>query len=132
MATAKTDFWSAQADVPTGLSILVHCPESDLAQVLDVLLDNATKYGGGGRVSIGADRSAGTAWLEVVDQGLSAEDLARATTRFWRGGTTTRGTGLGLAIADRVATARGGDLELATVEPHGLRARLTLPLEPAL
>jgi signal transduction histidine kinase len=130
----RADFWSAEAEVPTGLAILVRCPESDVAQVLDVLLDNATKYGGGGRVSIGADRAGGTAWLEVVDHGpgLSTEDLARATTRFWRGGTTPRGTGLGLAIADRVATARGGVLDLSTVDPHGLRARLTLPLEPPL
>jgi signal transduction histidine kinase len=130
----RADFWSAEAEVPTGLAILVHCPESDLAQVLDVLLDNATKYGGGGKVTTGVDRRGGTAWLEVVDHGpgLPPDQLALATTRFWRGDNSTRGTGLGLAIADRVATARGGHLELSAVDPRGLRARLTLPLEPPL
>ncbi len=130
----RADFWAAEADVPTGLAILVRCPESDLAQVLDVLLDNAAKHGAGGRVTMGADRAAGTAWVEVADDGpgLPPADLALATTRFWRGGTDTRGTGLGLAIADRLATARGGSLDLSTAHPHGLRVRLTLPLEPPL
>ena len=130
----RADFWSATAEIPTGLAILVRCPESDVAQVLDVLLDNAVKHGGGGHVTLGADRAAGTAWLEVADHGpgLPPDQLALATTRFWRGGATTRGTGLGLAIADRVATARGGTLSLGTADPHGLRARLTLPLEPPL
>ncbi|MET1075014.1 MAG: HAMP domain-containing sensor histidine kinase, partial [Umezawaea sp.] len=120
----RADFWAADAEVPTGLAILVRCPESDLAQVLDVLLDNAIKHGAGGRVTMGADRTAGTAWVEVADDGpgLPPDDLALATTRFWRGGGDSRGTGLGLAIADRLATARGGTLDLAAGGPHGLRA----------
>jgi signal transduction histidine kinase len=61
---------------------------------------------------------------------MSPDELAMAKTRFWRGATSTRGTGLGLAIADRLATARGGSLTLTSAD--GLRARLTLPLEPAL
>ncbi|WNV88729.1 HAMP domain-containing sensor histidine kinase [Umezawaea sp. Da 62-37] len=130
----RADFWAAEADVPTGLAVLVRCPESDLAQVLDVLLDNAIKHGGGGRVTMGADRAAGTAWVEVADEGpgLPPDGLALATTRFWRGGTDSGGTGLGLAIADRLATARGGSLDLTPARPHGLRVRLTLPLEPPL
>jgi signal transduction histidine kinase len=128
----RADFWGAPFTPDAGMAVLVRCPESDVAQVLDVLLDNALKYGGSARVHVGADRTAGIGWVEVVDDGpgMSPDELAMAKTRFWRGATSTRGTGLGLAIADRLATARGGSLTLTSAD--GLRARLTLPLEPAL
>jgi signal transduction histidine kinase len=133
----RLDFWrpSATTSVPEGLPVLVRCPESDLAQVLDVLLDNAIKYGAGAiDVTVRADRAAGKAWLEVTDDGpgLSEEELVLATQRFWRGRSDRPGTGLGLAIADRLTTARGGALDLLPVRPHGLTVRVTLPLEPAL
>ena len=46
--------------------------------------------------------------------GLSTEDRARATERFWRAGGegAPRGTGLGLAIAHQQVRTRGGVLEL--------------------
>jgi signal transduction histidine kinase len=114
------------------LPVLVRCPESDLAQVLDVLLDNAVKYGGAVRVSLGADRSAGVGWVEVHDDGpgLTAEELTFATSRFWRGRSGKPGTGLGLAIADQLVRARQGVLALSSVD--GFTARVTLPLEPTL
>ena len=40
----------------------------------------------------------------------------------------TSGAGLGLAIVDRVARSHGGALDLLPVAPHGLLARLRLPL----
>ncbi|MEV0677600.1 HAMP domain-containing sensor histidine kinase [Actinosynnema sp. NPDC050436] len=131
----RAGFWQVPvpgAAVP-GLAVLVRCPEAEVAQVLDVLLDNALKYGGGRvRVALGADRAAGVGWVEVSDDGpgLTAEERALATTRFWRGRSDRPGTGLGLAIADRLARARGGALELSGTT--GLVARLVLPLEPAL
>jgi signal transduction histidine kinase len=128
----RADFWSVPFSPSPGLAVLVRCPESDVAQVLDVLLDNALKYGGSATVVVGADRTAGVGWLEVADNGpgLPTDHLELAKSRFWRGATKTRGTGLGLAIADRLATARGGTLTLTS--DNGLRVRLTLPLEPAL
>lgn len=100
--------------------------------MLDVLLDNAVKYGGAVRVSLGADRSAGVGWVEVHDDGpgLTAEELTLATSRFWRGRSGKPGTGLGLAIADQLARARQGVLALSSVD--GFTARVTLPLEPTL
>ncbi|WP_447002898.1 ATP-binding protein [Saccharothrix isguenensis] len=132
LAVDRAGFWQVPVPGTPTLPVLVRCPESDLAQVLDVLLDNAVKYGGAVRVSLGADRSAGVGWVEVHDDGpgLTAEELALATSRFWRGRSGKPGTGLGLAIADQLVKARQGVLSLSSVD--GFTARVTLPLEPVL
>ncbi|SFQ56330.1 Signal transduction histidine kinase [Amycolatopsis arida] len=116
--------------------VLVRCPESELAQVLDVALDNAVKYAGAGTSVEGRvrlDTAAGRVRLEVADDGpgLTAAELARATERFWRAERpgAPRGTGLGLAIAQRRVLAWGGDLRLRAAEPHGLVVEIDL--EPA-
>ncbi|MCC8243598.1 sensor histidine kinase [Saccharothrix luteola] len=132
VAVDRAGFWQVPLPRTPALAVLVRCPESDLAQVLDVLLDNAVKYGGAVRVSLGADRAAGVGWVEVHDDGpgLSEEELALATSRFWRGRSGRPGTGLGLAIADQLVKARHGVLRLSSGD--GFTARVTLPLEPAL
>ncbi|MER5264764.1 HAMP domain-containing sensor histidine kinase [Actinosynnema sp. NPDC002837] len=132
VAVDRAGFWQVPLPRTPALPVLVRCPESDLAQVLDVLLDNAVKYGGAVRVSLGADRAAGVGWVEVHDDGpgLSEEELALATSRFWRGRSGRPGTGLGLAIADQLVKARQGVLRLSSAD--GFTARVALPLEPAL
>ncbi len=57
---------------------------------------------------------AGYVELIVVDQGpgLSAEDCAIATQRFWRKTHQSHGSGLGLAIVQRIAQCSGGALQL--------------------
>lgn len=104
------------------------CTEAELAQILDVLLDNAIKYTGPGtRVEV-ISRDAS---VEVRDDGpgLSEAELARAQDRFWRAERHRGlpGTGLGLAIAERLVAGRGGRLVLAAAQPHGLVVRVTLP-----
>ncbi|ADJ46710.1 two-component system histidine kinase [Amycolatopsis mediterranei S699] len=113
--------------------VIVRCPEGELAQILDVLLDNAVHYAGRG-AKITTDWESGTsaATLVVSDNGpgLSEQDRARATERFWRAGGegAPRGTGLGLAIAHQQVRTRGGVLDLRQALPHGLEVRVTLPL----
>lgn len=138
----RAGFWQVPVPEPPVPAVLVRCPESELAQVLDVLLDNAVKYGcpgkgpGDGQVEVevvlGADRPAGVGWVEVRDRGpgMTAGELALATSRFWRGRSDRPGTGLGLAIADQLVRARGGRLVLSSAD--GLTARVELPLEPPL
>jgi signal transduction histidine kinase len=109
----------------------VACTTSELEQVLDVLLDNAVKYAGRGTtVEIAARSDGGRARLEVRDDGpgLPAEHLQQATERFWRApGSTARGSGLGLPIAERLVTARGGTLRMASPPGHGLVVTIELP-----
>ncbi|WP_020673567.1 sensor histidine kinase [Amycolatopsis nigrescens] len=140
----RIDTWRPVADragvrlVPTEPhreQVLVGCPESELAQMLDVLLDNAVNYAGAGatiRARWWTEPEDGVAWLEVEDDGpgLTGQELTMATERFWRAqrAGAPRGTGLGLAIVRRQVEARGGSLRLSTADPHGLVVRIGLPL----
>ncbi|WIX76123.1 HAMP domain-containing sensor histidine kinase [Amycolatopsis carbonis] len=137
----RVDAWRPAADdagatllpCPGHVSpVLVHTPEGELAQLLDVLLDNAVHHAGrGATISATWETSRGAATVVVTDDGpgLPATDLARATDRFWRAGGdgAPRGTGLGLAIAREQTRARGGTLELRANAPRGLLVRVTLP-----
>lgn len=137
----RADAWKAAAeaagvDIPR-VSIMdearVAMPEGELAQVLDVLLDNAIKYAGrGARVAMTSRVEDETATVTVSDSGpgLPPEDRARATHRFWRSARAgSAGTGLGLAIAERLVTARGGKIAIEAAHPHGLVVHVSLPVE---
>ncbi|PSM41880.1 sensor histidine kinase [Streptomyces dioscori] len=133
-AGARLILTSAASPVPAA------CTDRELAQITDILLDNAIKYAGAGaEISLhcttesGPGSGVGFAVLTVTDDGpgLGADELALATTRFWRSGhqreNRTAGTGLGLAIAEQLLAGRGGRLELTAARPHGLRARALVP-----
>jgi signal transduction histidine kinase len=122
-------------DVPEQLHPAA-CPESELAQILDVLLDNAIRYtGAGATATLRATGNEHTVALRVEDNGpgLSAAERRRATRRFWRaahhhnGAGTNTGSGLGLAIAERLLTTRNGQLSVQPNQPHGLIVQATLP-----
>lgn len=114
--------------------VLAACTDRELAQITDVLLDNAIKYAGpGAEITLSCTAEGSRCVLTVTDDGpgLGTEELALATTRFWRSGRQredgTAGTGLGLAIAEQLLAGRGGRLELAAARPRGLRARAVVP-----
>ncbi|MDN0200526.1 HAMP domain-containing sensor histidine kinase [Streptomyces sp. S.PNR 29] len=115
-----------------GPGVLVACAEAELAQLADVLLDNAIKYAGrGARVEMRCRAEGPDAVFEVRDDGpgLATGELTQAGTRFWRSERhrDIRGSGLGLAIAEQLVTGRGGRVEFTAAEPHGLRVRVVLP-----
>jgi signal transduction histidine kinase len=110
------------------------CNPTDLAQMVAELISNALKYAPGARITVAVRVDPGTVSIEVADDGpgLSADERAAATGRFWRapGNRGTRGSGLGMTIVDRLAAANGGRLVLAAASPHGLVARLEFPPVP--
>lgn len=92
-----------------------HAAPAALAQVLDVLVDNAHRYGAG-TVTVDAhavDRGVG---VRVTDEGegitTGAEQL------FERGTSTDVGHGIGLALARSLTEAEGGRLLLERAGPH--------------
>ncbi|GAB2744239.1 sensor histidine kinase [Sinomonas soli] len=109
------------------------CNRSDLADMVGELLENAIKYAGapGARITAGAVLRGGAVAVEVADDGpgLTAEERAASTTRFWRSPehSGSRGTGLGLAIVEQLAEANSGRLVLAAGSPRGLVARVEFP-----
>ena len=107
-----------------------YCPAADLDNVLDALIENALRYGGGD-VTIVA-RPGG---IEVLDRGrgLAEEELETVFERFHRGEAGRAGpsgTGLGLAIARELARRWGGDVELENRSEGGAAARITVPAPP--
>jgi signal transduction histidine kinase len=112
----------------------IECDPVLLRRALDNLLDNAAKYSDA-PVKLEVRPKGKAVTFEVVDQGvgMTADELARAGTPFWRADTSrarkTGGVGLGLALARRIARAHGGDITLASVPGHGTTARLEIPLE---
>ena len=100
--------------VPDGIEI--HGSEQRLYQVLDVLLDNALKYGTpGGMVSVDLVNAGRSCILSVASPGdpISREDLKNIFKRFYRAdkARAMNGSyGLGLAIAESIVEAHKGKI----------------------
>ena len=104
-----------------------------LRVILENLLDNANKYGGG-TVRISAAAGDGHWRLDISDQGrgfdpASAEKLFDLHNRG-SGEGVTHGAGLGLAIARQLARRMGGDVAAHSAGP-GKGAVFTVTLELA-
>ena len=105
-------------------------------QVFGNLIDNAMKYGEGGRkVLIGACDTEDGVQFYVRDfgAGIPSEHLPRLFERFYRvdkaRSRESGGTGLGLAIAKHVVRAHGGTIKAESELNHGSTFYFTLPRE---
>ena len=95
-----------------------------LCELIRNVIDNALKYTGqGGRVTLRcgvvADGQAGSAFLEVQDNGpgLAPAELVRVAARFYRvPGSPGAGNGLGLAIASEIAALHQATLTLSNAK----------------
>lgn len=104
--------------------------------ILNNLLDNALRYGGGAppRITVALCHDAGMARLRVTDNGPGVDPrLAQQLQRRWAQGEPGvqlgQGSGLGLAIVARYAQLMGGRLALEeTPGCTGLAASVWLPL----
>ncbi|MDS1270581.1 HAMP domain-containing sensor histidine kinase [Lipingzhangella sp. LS1_29] len=109
----------------------VWCGAGTLDQALDVLIDNALKFGGWGvsiAVHVGLPRG-GRVEVHVVDDGpgLDREQLRTAGTPFWQSGEGVDGAGLGLSLVATLVEMSGGGLRLTPARPRGIDACLDLP-----
>lgn len=123
-----------EADLPTS-ALTAHLDPTALGRILANLLDNALRYGT--RAKLGLRSVAGKFCEFIVeDDGPGIPPEARETVLepFVRlepsRNPRTGGTGLGLSIAANLARALRGSLCLESVQPHGLRVVLRLPLYP--
>jgi two-component system sensor histidine kinase KdpD len=112
----------------------LRCDANLLEQVLFNLLDNAQKYGGGGRVSVHARRDGAKVLVSVTDEGpgIKPTDLERVFEKFYRGGRADgrrAGTGLGLSISRGLVEAMGGKIwaESPAVKRRGARIVVSMP-----
>ena len=100
--------------------------------ILENLLDNARKYGGG-KVELHSSTEAGRWKLEVRDFGLGfdpqlSERLFDPFSRAAKG-SVIHGSGLGLSLSRQLARQMGGELS-ATSQGEGKGSTFTLSLNP--
>jgi len=118
--------------------VKVEGDQARIKQVVVNLLDNAIKYTpSGGSVRLNVRARDKKAIMEVIDTGIGipAAALPHVFERFFRvdeaRSRQIEGAGLGLAIVKSICAAHGGRVEVDSVENHGSRFRVELPLSKA-
>ncbi|KQP03979.1 ATP-binding protein [Methylobacterium sp. Leaf93] len=130
-----------------GVSITLDAPDAtypvlgerdELARVVENLVENAVKYGGG-NVVVGLERTLRPASgkpqiaLSVQDDGpgIAPEHIPRLTERFYRVDVASSrqkgGTGLGLAIVKHIVNRHRGKLVIESEPDRGTTVRALLP-----
>lgn len=128
-----------------GLTLELSCPTDAvpvqgnrqlLLQAVANLIDNAVKYGGGGkRILVEVAESSAGPSVSIADRGpgIPAAERVHVLERFVRldASRTTPGSGLGLSLVSAIAGQHGASLELTDtlpgVECPGLKAILRFP-----
>ena len=109
---------------------------AQLTQLLDNLLTNAIRYGGGpdgGMIRVSAVRDNDSVILSVADNGpgIPRDHLPRITERFYRvdpaRSRETGGTGLGLAIVKHIVERHKGSLDIRSSPGAGTEVIVRLP-----
>jgi len=83
---------------------VVLLPRQDILQILDILIDNATKYGD---KKVMIDLRNGEIVISNDGAGISKDDLEKIFDRFYQTDKTKEGSGLGLAIAKAICERNG-------------------------
>ena len=117
--------------------VRAHADAAAVAQVVELLLDNATRYASEGSVielslrsvSRGAGKGAAELVVSNAVDGLPEGDLDRLFDRFYRADVSrsskTGGSGVGLSVVRAIAEAHGGS---ATVFSHDHQITFTVHL----
>ena len=95
------------------------------------IIDNALKYSDNGdKITITATEFEQFVHINVEDTGcgISAEDLPKIKTKFYKGNSTRRGSGIGLAVADEIIQMHGGSINITSREGEGTCVTISLPL----
>jgi signal transduction histidine kinase len=96
------------------------------------LVDNAIKYGGEARVSLGSEAGRVVICVDDNGPGIPPEEREKVFAPFYRlersRNRETGGVGLGLSVVRTVAREHGGDITLTDLDGPGLRVRMHLPI----
>jgi len=111
------------------------CRPHALTRAVANLVDNAVKFGG--RVEVSVEPRDREVWIEVRDDGpgIPEDILVNVFEPYFKADDARAqrgGFGLGLSIVREIAAGHGGAVELENLRPHGLAARLRLPMPSAL
>ena len=107
-----------------------------LRRVLENLLDNALRYGGGQPIDLLLEATQTAVRIGVLDRGpgIPADQIEAMFQPFHRGDASRSpvygGAGLGLAIVRQLTEAKGWRIQLQPRAGGGLEAWLTIGLTP--
>jgi signal transduction histidine kinase len=131
-ATARAKGMNISVDLVPG-KVVGH--RESMVQLLDILLDNALKYGVQGKVVMVKGEKRGGQYVLVVSDkgpGIAAHDLPHIFDRLYRGdkarSTQVAGYGLGLALAKEIAQANGASITARNDPAGGARLEVSVPL----
>ena len=122
------------------IAFVYHAPEmlpiifgdkNRLRQVFINIIDNALKYSDSGdSVTVTAKEADGTIEIIIADTGcgISAVDLPKVKTKFYKANSTRRGSGIGLALANEIVMMHGGELLIDSKENVGTTVTVVLPV----
>ena len=103
-----------------------------LKQVVLNILDNAAKYGRGGKsIEVAVAQQGEYVKITVRDHGpgFSAEDMPHVKERFYKGRGKERGSGIGLAVCDEIVARHSGKLLVDNAPAGGALVTVLLPVE---
>ena len=108
---------------------VVRAPFDALAEVLNILVDNAAKHGGTDESVVEVmRRDEETVDITVTDFGRGIPRDQRPQIFDWgKRGTASKGEGIGLNVAQRLMTEAGGSLRLADRDGAGSSFVISLP-----
>ncbi|OAN37644.1 sensor histidine kinase [Microbacterium sp. H83] len=140
VATRRVEAWrevAARRGIllrSTGRAAVLSITDRTIVEsALDAVIDNAVKYSpAGSAIDVEATVVDDLCCVAVRDEGpgLTREEVAFATDRFWRSDETgdTPGSGLGLAIATDLLAVIGGRLSVEARDGGGLQVSLLIPV----
>ena len=108
----------------------VYGDKNRIRQVFINVIDNALKYSNpGGLVTVSAEAVAEQIQVRISDNGvgISAADLPKVKTKFFKANHTRRGSGIGLAVANEIIAMHHGKLDIQSELGKGTTVIITLP-----
>jgi len=122
-----------QCSFDRDVELVVAMSDTNVDRVVTNLLMNAINYSpAGSKVTLSLQPGEKSSLIVIEDEGdgIPEKDLPRVTERFYRvdkaRSRNVTGHGLGLAIVTELLEVNAGSLKLSNVQPHGLRAEVTL------
>ncbi len=102
-------------------------------QVLENLLNNASKYSAKGTEISLSCQFAGNAWEMTVEDhglGMTPEQVEKIFDKFYRAdssNTAVSGFGLGMSVAKQIVEIHGGQIHVESIMGQGTKVMFTLP-----
>ena len=107
--------------------------ESELVELLVILLDNAIKYSPENtKINLESKKTGNSVYLSIFDEGIGIPetDTPHIFERFYRSDksrTVTKGFGLGLSIAKRIVDSHKGTIKVNSKQDNGTQFIIKLP-----